>query len=122
MDSKAYRILDSPVAPDTQVANAEMCIIKTMPMTLLNTQPSSGLGRPISVRRHASSGQASISSVHISFDFGASCASADVTQTPDGNAWQRFNADVTLPSRGQHEIWARAIDAKGRSQPMTFPG
>ena len=32
------------------------------------------------------------------------------------------NADVEFPQIGYYEVWARATDDQGRSQPMVLPG
>ena len=37
-------------------------------------------------------------------------------------AWQHFNAKVKFPKRGYYEVWVRATDEKGKSQPMLLPG
>jgi len=37
-------------------------------------------------------------------------------------AWQHFRAELQFSSAGYFEIWARATDTNGRSQPMVVPG
>ena len=37
-------------------------------------------------------------------------------------AWQHWRAEVGFPQNGYYEIWARATDSAGRSQPMVLPG
>ena len=37
-------------------------------------------------------------------------------------AWQRWRAELEFPQSGYYEIWARATDSAGRSQPMVLPG
>ena len=37
-------------------------------------------------------------------------------------AWQRWRADLTLPEKGYYEVWARATDMNGVSQPPVSPG
>lgn len=38
------------------------------------------------------------------------------------HAWQHWRVEVTLPKKGYYEIWARATDSAGKSQPMVLPG
>ena len=33
-----------------------------------------------------------------------------------------MSTKVSLPIDGYYEIWARAIDSRGKSQPMVLPG
>ena len=37
-------------------------------------------------------------------------------------AWQHWNAVLEFPERGYFEVWARATDSLGQSQPMVVPG
>lgn len=36
--------------------------------------------------------------------------------------WQRWRANLTLPEKGYYEVWARATDMNGVSQPPVSPG
>ena len=36
-------------------------------------------------------------------------------------AWQHWQHNVTFPSLGYYEVWARAEDEKGVSQPAVLP-
>jgi sulfite oxidase len=62
-------------------------------------------------------GKAPIESVLVSVDHGQSWQPAkfDVPDSP--YAWYQWKTQTTLKP-GRHEIWARAIDALGRSQPL----
>ena len=37
-------------------------------------------------------------------------------------AWQGWSAELTLPRTGYYEVWAKATDSAGISQPMVVPG
>jgi len=37
-------------------------------------------------------------------------------------AWQRFSAKVVFPKVGYYEVWARATDSDGNTQPVLLPG
>ena len=126
MGGSAYRVPCSPVAPGTQVADEDMCIIESMPVKSLITFPRSGVslagGQRHIVRGHAWAGDQQVTAVHVSVDHGATWQPAELAQPVNRLAWQRWQAPITFSQRGYHEIWARATDAQGRSQPMLVPG
>ena len=57
-------------------------------------------------------------SVDISTDYGVTWKSAMVNAPANKYAWQRFTASVELPSAGYYEVWAKATDSKGVTQPV----
>jgi DMSO/TMAO reductase YedYZ molybdopterin-dependent catalytic subunit len=86
---------------------------------ILDPEPGARLkAGPVTVRGVAyNDGSAPIESVLVSFDRGRSWHPADF-ETPDSPyAWYEWQAQTTLKP-GIHEIWARATDALGRSQPL----
>jgi len=122
----SYRLPCKPVAPGAKVADDNMCIIGSMPVRSLVTFPKSGisqgLGSPLDVRGHAWAGDLRVAEVHTSIDFGATWHRAKLEKPANRLAWQRWSATVTFPQDGYYEIWARAVDSDGRSQPMVLPG
>jgi sulfite oxidase len=62
-------------------------------------------------------GEARIDSVLISTDRGATWRQAEVTTPDSPYAWYVWHAEVELPT-GKQEIWSRAFDALGRTQPL----
>ncbi len=62
-------------------------------------------------------GAAKIEQVLVSIDGGNSWQRAKLEVPASPYAWTRWQATVRLP-RGSQQIWARAIDALGRSQPL----
>ena len=126
MTGTAYRVPCKPVAPGTTVPDEEMCIIESMPVKSLITFPRSGIehavGQPLALRGHAWAGDAEVSEVHVSIDFGATWMKADLEGPANRFAWQHWNASVRLPETGYFEVWARATDDMGRAQPMVLPG
>lgn len=126
MGGSSYRVPCRPVAPGTSVADADLCIIESMPVKSLITAPASGLtttaGRPVDVRGHAWAGDLEVARMETSIDFGATWQPAALAAPPNRLAWQRWHTRVTLPQPGYYEIWARATDSLGRSQPMLVPG
>lgn len=126
MSGSSYRVPCNPVAPGTVVPDDEMCIIEAMPVKSLITYPRSGmqhdLKKLLEVRGHAWAGQSAIRSVELSNDFGATWHTARVQKPVNRHAWQRFNGRFEFEQSGYYEVWARATDAMGVSQPMLVPG
>jgi DMSO/TMAO reductase YedYZ molybdopterin-dependent catalytic subunit len=126
MLGQSYRLPCKPVAPGAAVGDDNMCIIGTMPVRSLVTFPKSGvshaLGSPLAIRGHAWAGDLRVAEVHTSIDFGATWDKAKLEKPANRLAWQRWSATVGFPQEGYYEIWARAIDSDGKSQPMVLPG
>ncbi len=62
-------------------------------------------------------GMAPISEVFVSVDRGKSWRLARITRSDGPYSWYFWEAEVHLPT-GSHQIWSRAVDAWGRSQPL----
>jgi DMSO/TMAO reductase YedYZ molybdopterin-dependent catalytic subunit len=125
MGGQSYRVPCEPVAPGTVVADEDMCIIESMPVKSLITSPKSGidhaLPEPLRIRGHAWAGDRSVAQVFTSVDFGATWQEASLGKPVNRLAWQHWQADVRFPQAGYHEIWARAVDDQGVSQPIVLP-
>ncbi len=126
MTGQAYRVPKKPVAPGTSVPDEDMKIIEAMPVKSLVTFPKSGLNHPVgeklAVRGHAWAGDLEVEQMFVSIDFGATWQKAALKKPVNRLAWQRWNAEVKFPQTGYYEVWARAVDSNGRSQPMILPG
>jgi DMSO/TMAO reductase YedYZ molybdopterin-dependent catalytic subunit len=62
-------------------------------------------------------GSAPLESVLVSFDRGESWKAAAFTRPDSPYAWHQWTTEADLQP-GPHEIWSRAVDALGRSQPL----
>ncbi|MEM9141911.1 MAG: sulfite oxidase [Bacteroidota bacterium] len=126
MGGSSYRVPCNPVAPGTKVPDADMCIIESMPVKSLITYPKSGamlpLGNPLAIRGHAWAGELAVKQVEYSLDFGASWNGCTLEKPANRLAWQRFSARIPFSKKGYYEIWCRATDSQGKSQPMLLPG
>jgi hypothetical protein len=126
MTGQSYRLPCKPVMPGTEVADADMCIIESMPVKSLLTLPKSGIthkrGEVLRVRGHAWAGDLAVRRVHTSIDFGATWQRAALQKPANRLAWQHFAAGIQFPEDGYYEVWARAEDTAGRQQPMVMPG
>lgn len=126
MTGMSYRVPRLPVAPGTEVPEEDMKIIESMPVKSLITAPKTGgmirLGQSLRVEGKAWAGDLSVSKMQVSSDFGATWQPANLSAPENRLAWQPWNATVRLPEKGYYEIWARATDSEGKSQPMVVPG
>lgn len=126
MLGSSYRVPCDPVAPGSVVPDENMCIIESMPVKSLITFPRSGAilnkGERLRFRGHAWAGELAVSKVEFSIDFGSTWQVCDLQKPLNRLAWQRFSGSVKLPEKGYYELWARAKDTAGRSQPMVLPG
>lgn len=126
MASPAYHVPKYPVAPGTQVPNEDMEIITSMPVRSLITFPKTGithpLGKPLAVRGHAWAGDLEVAEFYVSIDFGITWQKAELRAPVNRLAWQHWHSELTFPEKGYYEIWARAVDSEGESQPMVVAG
>lgn len=126
MTGKAYRVPCEPVAPGSKVKDENMCIIESMPVKSLITSPKSGgllkKEKTLKIRGHAWAGEQSVDSVSYSIDFGATWKKCLLKKPANRLAWQDFSASIDFPKKGYYEVWAKATDNKGISQPMILPG
>jgi len=126
MLGQSYRVPCKPVAPGTSVADEDMCIIESMPVKSLMTYPKSGVshaaGAPLDIRGHAWAGDQSVAEILTSIDFGATWQVAKIEKAANRLAWQHWSASVDFPGPGYYEVWARAVDSNGNSQPVILPG
>ncbi|MDF1811979.1 MAG: sulfite oxidase [Verrucomicrobiales bacterium] len=127
MTGTSYRVPNYPVAPGTDVPEEDMMIIEAMPVKSLVTFPQSGIEHKVSedfsCRGHAWAGDLSVKEVHVSIDFGATWKKADLEAPVNRLAWQHWSVGgIKFPKTGYYEVWARAVDETGTSQPMILPG
>ena len=126
MTGDAYRVPCNPVAPGEKVKEEDMCIIESMPVKSLITYPKTGAttkeGNKLDIRGHAWAGELEVSKMEYSIDFGSTWDDCPVERPSNRLAWQHFSASIAFPKKGYYEVWARATDSQGLSQPMLLPG
>ena len=125
MTGKSYKLPIHPVVPGQDPPASEFKIIGSMPVKSVITSPKTGLelplGQTLALRGHAWAGDRTVKSVAVSVDFGATWQPADLKAPKNRLAWQHWTAAVTLPTQGYYEVWARATNDAGVSQPMVMP-
>ncbi len=126
MGGNSYRVPCKPVEPGEKVRDEDMCIIESMPVKSLITYPKTGaivnLGETLNINGHAWAGELEVKTVEYSIDFGATWLKTQLKKPVNRLAWQQFSAAVKFPEKGYYEVWAKATDLQGRSQPMIVPG
>lgn len=126
MNGQSYRMPCKPVAPGEKVEDKDMCVLESMVVKSIITFPVSGIKTPLNkelqVRGKAWAGDRSVKEMWISIDFGGTWQKAELKKPINRLAWQEWSANVKFPQEGYYEVWARAVDDKGVSQPMVLPG
>jgi sulfite oxidase len=126
MKGTSYRLPEAPIVPGSEHKGEGFRILESMPVKSLITSPADGTRLPagtreLAARGHAWAGDLEVSEVWVSVDFGQTWRRAELAEPPNRYAWQRWRATVPLPSEGYYELWARAVDSEGRSQPFAAP-
>ncbi|MGY6743265.1 MAG: sulfite oxidase [Cecembia sp.] len=125
MESPSYRVPISPIEPGSSVEEENMRIIESMPVRSIITYPKSGaqlpFGRKLNIRGHAWAGEDAVKQVEYSIDFGSTWQLCNLEKPINRLAWQHFSATIEFPIKGYYEVWVKATDIKGVSQPMVVP-
>ena len=126
MKGSSYRTPCSPVAPGTKVADEDMCIIENMPVKSLITYPKTGAtireNQQLPIAGHAWTSNQAITKMEYSIDFGMNWNECILSKSDNKYAWQHFEAKVSFPEKGYYEVWVKATDSEGNTQPMLLPG
>jgi len=126
MKGSSYRVPCNSVAPGEKVEAKNMCIIERMPVKSLITYPKTGatikLNQKLPIAGHAWTAAKEITKVEYSIDFGVTWKTCQISQSKNRFAWQHFDSKMSFPEKGYYEVWVRATDSDGHSQPMLLPG
>lgn len=98
--------------------------LESMPVRSIITSPeeSASVGRSIVVRGAAWAGDQTVRVVEVSSDKGASWQKAELAPPKNPYDWTRFTALVSFAASGRQEIWSRATDSAGKTQPNEAQG
>ena len=123
MGGFSYRVPKKPIVPGSKGDDKDMAILESMPVRSVITFPADGARLPagtkkLDLRGHTWAGDNEVKSVDISTDYGATWKTAKVDAPKNKFAWQRFTASIDLPTSGYYEVWSKATDAKGATQPF----
>jgi sulfite oxidase len=126
MTNFSYRVPINPMVPGGKGDPKNFKILESMPVRGIITNPPNGAKlaagtREIALRGAAWAGDDTVKALHVSTDYGATWQQAEVGKPRNKFDWQRWTANIKLPSDGYYEIWARATDSKDRMQPHAAP-
>lgn len=125
MTGKSYRVPINPVEPGVDPPEDRFRIIESMPVKSVITYPKTAtsfkIGQAIALRGHAWAGDRAVKKLEVSMDFGATWQPANLEEPRNRLAWLHWSAEVKPPRPGYYELWARATDDAGVSQPMVMP-
>lgn len=118
----AYRIPNRNVAPGSAVDPKDMIPYTALDVKSIFTAPRDDstfkFGSPIELRGFAWAGEADITRVDISTDFGRTWAAAELGTDKARYAWRRFRYSFRPPKIGAYLPLSRATDSQGRVQPV----
>jgi DMSO/TMAO reductase YedYZ molybdopterin-dependent catalytic subunit len=123
MGGFSYRVAKTPIVPGSKGDEKDTVILEAMPVRSVITFPADGTRlaagtKKLDLRGQAWAGETDIKTVDISTDYGVTWKPAKVDAPPNKYAWQRFTAAIDLPAAGYYEVWAKATDSKGVTQPF----
>jgi DMSO/TMAO reductase YedYZ molybdopterin-dependent catalytic subunit len=125
MQGDDYKVPVFPIEPGAKVKPEDMKIIESMPVKSLITYPKTGaminFGKKLSLRGHAWAGDHEVKEMFVSIDFGTTWQKCELAKPKNRLAWQHWKAEIDFPQKGYYEVWAKATDDQGRSQPMVMP-
>jgi DMSO/TMAO reductase YedYZ molybdopterin-dependent catalytic subunit len=123
MTGLSYRMPVRPLPPGSDGKGVELRVLESMPVRSIITAPADGTGfaagtTRIEVRGAAWAGDDEVVRVDCTIDGGATWLSTTMTSPRNRYDWVRWNIEIPLKGEGYYEIFARAIDSKGRAQPF----
>jgi sulfite oxidase len=124
MTGTSYRVSINPMIPGSKADPKNFKILESMPVRSIITSPANGTKlaagtREIKMRGASWAGDLTVKEVELSADFGQTWSKAQLIPAKNRFDWQRWTATLKLPTDGYYEIWSRATDSKGKTQPHT---
>lgn len=120
----SYKVPVDPVKPGDFTSKVEMKIIESMPVRSIITNIKNNTkikaNKKFEVRGKAWAGELEVKEVYVSNDYGVTWTKAKVEKPLNHLAWQKWSTQISIPTKGYYEIWARAVDSEGNSQPMVL--
>jgi DMSO/TMAO reductase YedYZ molybdopterin-dependent catalytic subunit len=118
----AYRVPNHNVAPGSAVDPKDMVPYTALDVKSIFTAPADDssfrLGTSIDLRGFAWAGEADVTHVDISTDFGRTWVPAELGVEKAKYAWRRFRYTFKPPKVGSYVPLSRATDSQGRTQPV----
>ncbi len=127
MSGHSYRVPINPIEPGEKLAETpeNFKIIEAMPVKSLITYPKTGAvidaGKKVTLRGHAWVGDLEVKEVSLSLDYGVTWKKCNLEAPKNRLAWQHWSLALDFSQKGYFEVWVRATDSKGITQPMVIP-
>jgi DMSO/TMAO reductase YedYZ molybdopterin-dependent catalytic subunit len=126
MTGNSYRMTIKPMIPGTKSDPKNMRILESMPVRSIITSPANGNKlaagtRELKLRGAAWAGDLTVRQVDVSIDYGQTWVRTNLSQPKNRFDWQRWTANIKVPSDGYYEVWSRATDSNGKAQPHVSP-
>jgi len=123
MGGTSYRVPVTPIVPGSNDDGKSFRDLEVMPIRSIVTSPANGTRLPAGARsialRGAAWGSASgVARVEVSADAGQTWQQAATTPPTNPFDWTRWTHTLPVPSNGYFEIWVRATDRNGVTQPL----
>jgi DMSO/TMAO reductase YedYZ molybdopterin-dependent catalytic subunit len=124
MGGTSYRVPVTPIVPGSTNDGKSFVDLQAMPIRSIVSSPANGTRLPagtrsLALRGAAWGGSAPIARIDVSHNAGQTWQ-AVTAATPPRNPfdWTRWTHTIALPSDGYFEIWVRATDRAGVTQPI----
>jgi DMSO/TMAO reductase YedYZ molybdopterin-dependent catalytic subunit len=126
MTGTSYRVTINPMVPGAKADPKNFRILESMPVRSVITSPANGTKlaagtRELKLRGASWAGDLSVKQVEVSTDFGQTWSRATLSPPKNRFDWQRWTANVKLPTDGYYEVWCKATDQNGKAQPHVAP-
>ncbi|MET3124981.1 DMSO/TMAO reductase YedYZ molybdopterin-dependent catalytic subunit [Arcicella rosea] len=127
MTGHSYRVPIHPIEPGEKLAETpeNFKIIGAMPVKSLITYPKTGAvidaGKTLTLRGHAWAGDLTINEVSLSLDYGVTWKKCNLEAPKNRLAWQHWSLALDFSQKGYFEVWVKATDSEGITQPMVIP-
>jgi DMSO/TMAO reductase YedYZ molybdopterin-dependent catalytic subunit len=123
MGGTSYRVPVTPIVPGSTNDGKTFRDLEAMPIRSIVTSPANGTRLPAGTRSIALRGAAwgsatGVAMVEVSADAGQTWQKAALTAPTNPFDWTRWTHTLPLPSNGYFEIWVRATDRAGITQPL----
>ena len=123
MGGTSYRVPVTPIVPGSSNDGKSFRDMEAMPIRSIVTAPANGTRlaagtRSLALRGAAWGSAVGVARVDVSLDFGQTWQQASMAAPRNPFDWVRWTHAMPVPSDGYFEVWSRATDRNGVSQPI----
>ncbi len=123
MGGTSYRVPVTPIVPGSSNDGKSFRDMEAMPIRSIVTSPANGTRlaagtRSLALRGAAWGSSVGVARVDVSLDFGQTWQQASMTAPRNPFDWVRWTHAMPVSSDGYYEVWSRATDRNGVSQPI----